>query len=289
MRKNSLIILALVLLSFLTLWPLVQKGFFPVHDDTQVARVFEMKKALLAGEFPVRWVPDLGYGYGYPIFNFYAPLAYYVGAFFALLGIPALPATKIMIGIGMMLAVVGMYLFARQFLSKTASFISALLYMYAPYHAVNLYVRGAVAELWAYALVPFTFYGFYQLYVQLTEGKEQRAKNKELVWLWIAVAAVSYAGVILSHNLTALMVTPFLIVYLLVLSYRFMQQRNLSALRSLLFALILGVLLSAFYWLPALTEMKYTNVVSVTGGGSQYKDHFVCLSQLWSSQWGYGG
>jgi uncharacterized membrane protein len=289
MRKRNLSILLVLLFSFLSVLPLLQRGFFPVHDDTQVARVFEMTKALRAGEFPVRWVPDLGYGYGYPIFNFYAPLAYYVGAIFALLGVPSLAATKLMIGVGMLLAGVGMYLLAKQFFSQTASYITALLYVYAPYHAVNLYVRGAIAELWAYAFVPFTFYGFYRLYRELVESKELRAKNKEHVWLWIAVAAFSYAGIILSHNLTALMVTPFLFVFLVVLGVQLYRQKKISALTSLLVAFVFGGLLSAFYWLPALLEMKYTNVASVTGGGSQYKDHFVCLMQLWSSQWGFGG
>ncbi len=32
-----------------------------------------------------------------------------------------------------------------------------------------------------------------------------------------------------------------------------------------------------------------TNVASLTTGGSKYNDHFVCLAQLWSSQWGFGG
>ena len=34
---------------------------FPIHDDTQVARVYEMGKALSDSMFPVRWVEDLGF------------------------------------------------------------------------------------------------------------------------------------------------------------------------------------------------------------------------------------
>ena len=79
-------LLIVLALSFWAIKPLFISGFFPMHDDTQVARVFEMGKMLKEGTFPVRWVPDLGYGYGYPLFNFYAPLAYYVGGFFMLLG-----------------------------------------------------------------------------------------------------------------------------------------------------------------------------------------------------------
>jgi uncharacterized membrane protein len=75
--KRFLPLIIIIVLSFFAIKPLFHPGFFPIHDDTQVARVFEMTKSLQAGMFPVRWVSDLGYGLGYPIFNFYAPLSYY--------------------------------------------------------------------------------------------------------------------------------------------------------------------------------------------------------------------
>ena len=88
-----------LLFSVIPILPLFHTGFFPMHDNTQVARVFEMGKALRDGMIPVRWAQDLGFGYGYPLFTFYAPLAYYVGGLFILLGLPALLATKILMGI----------------------------------------------------------------------------------------------------------------------------------------------------------------------------------------------
>ncbi|MGD9498642.1 MAG: hypothetical protein AB7Y46_20275, partial [Armatimonadota bacterium] len=42
---------------------------------------------LRAGQFPVRWSPVLVGGYGYPLFAFYAPLAYYALAAARLAGI----------------------------------------------------------------------------------------------------------------------------------------------------------------------------------------------------------
>src|SRR3989337_4591724 len=101
-------------LSVFSILPFFSPGFFTVHDDTQVARVFEMGKSLNDGMFPVRWVQDLGYGYGYPIFNFYAPLPYYVGGFFTLLGFDALISTKIMMIVGIILSGVFMYLLTQE-------------------------------------------------------------------------------------------------------------------------------------------------------------------------------
>src|SRR6185437_15713642 len=102
------------------------------------------------GMFPVRWVNDLGYGYGYPLFNYYAPLAYYVGGAFVLLGFSSLIATKIMMGIGMVLAGLGMYYLGKFFWGTYGGIIAGVFYTFATYHAVELFVRGDVGELWAY-------------------------------------------------------------------------------------------------------------------------------------------
>lgn len=304
--KFLLPLLILLVVSYFSIRPLFISGFFPIHDDTQVARVFEMGKALKDGMFPVRWVSDLGYGYGYPIFNFYAPLAYYVGGVFVLLGLNALDATKMMMGFGVMLSAIFMYFLAREFWGKMGGLLSAVLYLYFPYHAVNIYVRGDVAEYYAYAFIPLMFLGVYKIfkteYIQSNNSKLSASSSKSPIvsqlldifknnnWKWITVSAVGYAGVILSHNLTALMVTPYLIITSIILgivSYR--KNKNLTTARYLLITIILGWMLSAFYSLPTLMEMQYTNVLSQIGGGADFKDHFVCIQQLWNSPWGFGG
>jgi uncharacterized membrane protein len=262
-----------------------------MHDDTQVARVYEMKEALADGAFPVRWVENLGYGYGYPIFNFYAPLAYYVGGIFNLIGFDSLVSTKIMFGLGMILAGVSMYFFAKEFWGRNGAILSAILYVYAPYHALNMYVRGAIAELWAYAFVPVLFLGLYKLYASLNRDvpkkKTQNKSAQTSIWTWIGVTACSYAAIVLSHNLTALMITPFaVLIGIAVWALSIRKRRFWYAVPA---SFLLAALLSAFYWLPVAFEMRYTNVMSVVGGGSDYKDHFVCFMQLWDSPWLYGG
>lgn len=280
----------IILLSFFAIKPLFAPGFFSMHDDTQIARVFTMAEALKDGQFPVRVVEHLGYDYGYTIFNFYAPFSYYVGAGFVLLGFSPVVATKFMIGIGIVAAGIFMYLFAKQFWGRVGGVVAGVLYVYAPYHAVNVYVRGAIGEMWAYAFIPLLFYGFYKLYRSLRDdGKLESKEQKSHVWKYITITAVGFAGVILSHNLTAMMVTPFLGLVFVVFSFQFLRKKQYRAVASLLFALVLGLSLSAFYFLPALFEMKYADVGSVLGGGSDFRDHFLCPIQFWYSPWGYGG
>lgn len=267
--KENYGLLVILILSFWAIRPFFISGFFPMHDDTQIARVFEMGKMLGNGVFPVRWVPDLGYGYGYPIFNFYAPLAYYIGGVLMLLSFDALLATKIMMALGVVLAGVFMYLLAREFWGELGGIVSGLFYVYAPFHTVDIYVRGDVAEFWAYAFIPLAFLGIYK-------------RN-------IMIGSIGFAAIILSHNLTALMITPFLAIAILLNCYIVPKGKKLLILYHSSLILFLGLALSAFYWIPALLEMRNTNVLSQIEGGADFRDHFVCLPQLWDSLWGFGG
>lgn len=269
MKKTTLSIFIILFFSYFAIKPFFIQGFFPMHDDTQVARVFEMGKMLKSGTFPVRWVPDLGYGYGYPIFNFYAPLAYYVGGGFTLFGFDALVATKIMMALGIIMAGVSMYFLAREFFGEFGGIISGLFYLYAPYHAVEIFVRGDVAEFWAYAFIPLAFLGIYK-------------KN-------ILLGTIGLAGLILSHNLTAMMVTPLLLVAILLNCYIAFKNKKSFVINSSSLIFLLGLLVSSFYWLPALLELRNTNLLSQVGGGADFRDHFVCISQLWDSLWAFGG
>jgi uncharacterized membrane protein len=274
--KKLLPFIIILGLGYFTIKPLFVPGFFPIHDDTQVARVYEMKQSLGDGMFPVRWVSDLGYHYGYPIFNFYAPFAYYVGGIINLFGFDSLVATKIMMGLGIILAGVFMFLLAREFWGKNGGLVSAALYLYAPYHALDIYVRGDIAEFWAYTFIPLIFYGIWKAYVTRK-------------WRFVVVGSIGYACVILSHNLTAMMVTPFVVAFASMLYLWARQEKKIHKPYYPLVILFLGILLASFYWLPVFSEMKFTNVLSQIGGGADYKDHFVCPMQLWNSPWGFGG
>lgn len=279
-----IIIAVLSIFSFL---PFLSSGFFPIHDDTQVARVYEMSKALRDGMFPVRWVSDLGYGYGYPIYNHYAPLSYYVGGFIGLLGIDALLATKLMMIIGIIFSGLFMYLLSREFWGRLGGILSAVLYLYIPYHALNIYVRGAVAEFWAYAFLPLLFYSIYKTYQSINKQKMHKSSWQKGIPS-IILGGVSFAAIVLSHNLTALIVTPFALICGSFFIFK-NKKISLPGISSFLSIFALGFLLSAFYSLPAILELKYTNIFSQVVGGSDYRTNFVCINQLWYGVWGFGG
>src|SRR3989339_1073779 len=158
MKKTLLVVLLLTLPAFA--W-LIQPGYFPMHDDLQTTRLMEMEKCFRDGQIPCRWVLDLGYGFGYPLFNFYPPLPYLIGLPFRFMGLAYIDAIKIVGILGFVLCALNMYLLGRQLWGKKGGIISSLVYTYAPYHSVDLYVRGAMNEFWAMAFFPAIFYSSY--------------------------------------------------------------------------------------------------------------------------------
>lgn len=279
MKKHILSLLLLLVLSYGTVRPLLVEGFFSMHDDTQVGRVIAMGKALRNGQFPVRWVSDLGYGYGYPLFNFYGPLPYYAGGFLYALGLPALDAAKLMFLMGFILSAVTMYVLSSYWFGISGGILSAVFYLYAPYHAVQTYVRGAVGELWAYAFLPLVVWGALQI-------REDRSQKKSGV-----IAGIGLAGIILSHTIMGYVavMTLFMIglIWWVKLVLQTHDQWRFAVNFSRVFVIGLGI--SAFFWLPAVVEMHLTTVSGQIGPTANYRDHFVCISQLWDSPWGFGG
>lgn len=278
MKKFLVSIAVFICMTIPLVWPLLQNGYFPMHDDTQIARVVTMGKALRDGQFPVRWVSDLGYGFGYPIFNFYGPLPYYVGGILYALGLSGLLATKIMMLVGIIFSGISMYIIMSKFFGKSVGFLSGLLYAYFPYHAVQLYVRGAVGELWILIFLPLIVANVYEIF-------QKKHTNETMV-----IGGVGLAGVILSHTVLGFTTTFFycLIIGILVMGVlinKFQRSHVFTSIGTLL----LGISLSCFFWLPAITEMKYTNVSGQIGPTAQVLDHFVCLGQFFYSPWGFGG
>ena len=265
-------ILFIVLLTVPAIWQIVTPGFFPMHDDVQAARVQQMFMALKSGQFPVRLVPDLGYGYGYPIFNFYNPLPYYFGSAFMFMGFDALAATKLMFIFPVILSGISMFIFSKLFLSDFASGIAGLLYVYAPYHAVQIYVRGAVAEYWAYAILPLVFWAIW--------------KKKTIF------GSLLLTVLILSHNLTAFMSIIFIgllmLIQLIELFRRKLGVKSFVICHLSFVILALGA--SAFFWLPSILESSKTGVDQmVFEKFDPPSKHVAYPLQLWSGVWGYGG
>lgn len=247
--------------------PLLQPGYFASHDGLHhLYRLYDLDWAMRSGVLYPRWLPNLCFGYGYPVLNYYAPLSYYVAEAFHLLGAGYIASMELTFALGFFLSGITMYIFARGFLGRWPAVVAATTYIYLPYHLADGYVRGALAEFFAFVFFPLILWAFRRLMIS-----EKR--------LYIPLAALAYAGLILTHNLTALLFTPLLFAYLGFLLFR---RRGGRVWGYCLLAILLALGLTAFYWLPGFRESAWVRLGQVGPTATDYRHQLVPLSQFFS-------
>lgn len=257
-------------------------------------RLQQLTTALTDGHFPVRWMPDANYGYGYPFYNYYAPLSIYIAAAFRFLGAGYVLAAKGAQLAGFVVAAWGMFLLARRwFGSQWAALLAAVAYTLAPFHMVNVYVRGdSLAEFWAMAFYPLVVLGVDRLTAAMTNGNQKGKKSRRM---GAALLALIYAALILSHNISALIFTPFLLLYLVFRVWA--NDKSAPAAQAAVetgstndhhgprstpgrqlvwlgLAFLLALALASWFWLPALAESSLVQLDPVTKGYFHYSNHF---------------
>lgn len=270
MNSKKIYLILLLILGLIPVLNLANPGLPITHDgQDHVARIANFYQNLTEGNIIPRWAANLNWGYGHPILMFLYPLPSYIASFFHFLGVSLVDSTKIVFGSTFVLSGFAMYLWTRNFLPKEAALLSSGLYILAPYRFVDLYVRGAIGEHVAFLFMPLVLYFILKI------------SKKYSKW-FIVGGAMSIAGLILSHNAISLMFLPIIFLYALYLYSK--QKKYIQGFVSM-FTLGLGV--SAFFWIPAFFEGKYTLRDIVTAG--DYKTRFVELPNLLYGHWSYGG
>lgn len=264
-----------LLISFVAVLPLLAPGYFPMHDDLQVMRLFELEKCFADGQVPCRWSPDMSYGYGQAMFNFYSAFPYYLGQLIRLIApFSIVDTVKILFAISLIASGVGMYHLAREFFSKYGALLSSALYLLAPYRAVNVYVRGAMAEAFSLSILPFLWLAVYRII------KSPSYKN-------VLFLAIVTAAQLSTHNISTMIYAPFTIMWAL---FWLVKNKNIRNLCGLILGGGLGVGLSAFFIVPVFLEKSLIKEEIFTSDYSYYAAHFVSLFQLFISRfWGFGG
>ncbi|MFZ5845206.1 MAG: hypothetical protein ACOY0S_01935 [Patescibacteria group bacterium] len=238
---------------FWVAWPLLAPGFIPTHDgEYHLMRFWQIAKMWRFGYLFPRWAPDLNSGYGVPLFNFFYPLPSYIGAFYHLLGWSLVDAFKLTLATGYLAAGLFCFWWLNKLFSRSATVFGVVMFMLTPYWFVEVYVRGTVGEVLAIA------------WLMLALGSIEAGA----VWS----LGLASAGLVLSHNILAMVFLPILIGYIFL--------KKLSLVKGL----VLGLGLSAYFWLPAVIEkgtVVGTNFVN-------FRDYFPQVYQLLLPSWGTG-
>lgn len=274
MKKSFIFVFALLIVLIPTFLRMVRPGIFSTQDF-HFFRLFEFNKCIQTLEIPCRWAPDAGLGYGEPLFNFYSQLPYVFGELFHLIGFQVVDSLKIVFALSFVLSGLSMFVLANKiWKDKYAALISSVIYVYAPYRAVDVWVRGALPEAISFIFFPLIIYFLDEAIT------EKGIKNKLLLGLILGLT-------VLNHNLSLIMFAPFLVIWTL---FRVVANKKFKSLFLLLVPILIAITLSAFYILPVIFESKYIDLESTTRGYFDFRAHFVTIPQLLISRfWGYGG
>lgn len=273
--KNTLpLLVLLVILQIPVMLPLFQDGYYTSHDDFSVQRIVEYRTSILAGDIPARWSANLLYGYGYPLFIFYSPLVYAVGAVITLIGITPLTAVKVISMLSIIGGTTGVFMLTRQLTKNgVAAFAASVIYAYAPYRATDLYVRGAIAEFVGLSLLPWLLY---------------------TLWLTIKNARVTTGilhGILLGAFITTHHITTmiFAMLYVPFTGYALLKNKSSFGRTPVIVgvSLLVALGISCWYWVPLLVESHYINTTSLYAFPLNF--FLLTVSGLWDSPWGYGG
>lgn len=236
MKKFSVFILGCITLG-IGIWlllPLFKPGFFITDDgEWMLIRFTAFHQALVQGQFPVRWVGRLNFEYGYSVINFLYPGYLYLAEILHLVKIGFIDSIKIVLGVSLLSSGVFTFLWLRKFFSPLVAWVGGIVYLLFPYHLYDMYHRGSVGEVLSLAILPFIMW---------------QIERKSIFFSTLAIGYL-----ILSHNTLALLFLPLIICYL------FVRKTALTfSPKEIGFILVGGLGVSAFFWLPALYELKYT-------------------------------
>lgn len=266
-RRRLAGLLAALVLATLAAWPLLAT---PGLVNTRAGgdspflllRVHELQANLRAGTVPARWMPHAAYGLGYPFFNYYASLPYYLAAALSLTGAGILWAIKLTQLAGFLAAAAAMYALVCDLVDDPwAATLAAAAYTFAPFHMVNVYVRGdSLSEFYAFVFYALIVWAIVRLRRAPTMGH-------------VVLLAVSYGGLLTTHTVSALIFSPLAGLALLWAAITAPRQR-LRVLVNGGAALLLGLALGAWYWVPALREQSAASFTDMATGYFHYAGHF---------------
>ncbi len=257
-------LLTVLLIVVIAALPFLTRPGLPRHTDLElhVFRAAEYADTWRDGVVYPRWAPNFYYGYGYPIFNYYAPFTYALSSLYDLIpGVDIVAAVKGVIITAFLLAAYGAYFFARRHFGSTAGVIAAATFVLSPYVLfIDPLMRGDLAEFLALSLLPWVFLVF------------DRPR--------FSIAQPLILGIfILSHNLLAIMGVVLLGFYLL---WRGLTLDGVRRWRGDAASIGLALALTALFWLPFILERNAVRLNVAGPGHFDYHNHFISLSMLLS-------
>lgn len=242
-------------------------GFSCGHDfDFHLSSWFDALHSWCQGVLYPHWAASANYFAGEPRFLFYPPLTWMLGAalhvLFVWRHVPAVLTWMVLFGIG--LAVRKLVL---ETMSNAPATLAGCFALFSGYALFTAYERSDYAELtggiWIALLLLYA----------LRDLRESDTATPRLLNRTLAPMAIVLAGAWLSNPTVGVMASYLLAA--LALTVAILRRSWIPAARAAI-AAVLGLGLSAFYWLPAWWEQRWVAIrQAIDDPGERIKNSFL--------------
>lgn len=254
-KRNIIDFVILAIITIIISIPLFSNKLDVYFDDgiQHISRAYGTAKSMKEGNYNI--ITDFANDFGYSWNLFYGPLTTYGIIIFELIFKNFIIAYKVFVYFLLLLSGIFMYkLVFKMSNNRNVALLSSVIYILAPYHLTDLYVRNALGEFASFIFIPLVFLGLYNLF-NTTDNN-----------YYLAIGAI---GLILTHNLSTIITAIFALIYLLV---NIKELKNSKILKGLFINTIFIILITSFFWIPLL-ETKLSANYCV------YEDGFMATSE----------
>ncbi len=257
--------------------PYIFKDFLGIEHDTffHVSRIEQLSKAIQHGNFIPAVYPSENNSYGYASPLFYSDFFLILPALLHLCGFSLTFCYKCIVFIASFISIFTMIIFTSHITKKRSiTWISGCAYLFSNYRITDIYVRGALGEIFAFSFLPLMLLGLYQII------EEEKYSFFPLT--------LSLTCLALSHNLTFLFASVLCAILVILSINKLTKKKILCISISILFAF----LLSCFFTLPMIEQLHSQSfIVDYYGQSSDLASHSMNLWQYFVNQtvFGYSG
>ena len=243
-NKNFVNILILFIVTIIICLPMVSNNLHVYYDDgiQHIARAFGTFEAIKHGSFFGNVIPTFSNNFGYSWNIFYGSFTTFGIIFFEMLTGSYITGYKIFCFVCLLLSGITMYALVKNLSqNENIAVLAGSLYIMAPYHLTDLYIRNALGEFASFIFIPVIFLGLYHL-----------VKGEKGDWLF----GLGSCLLLFTHNITCLYTAILAIAYIIV---NFKSFKNRKILKKLKINIVLILLISSCFLFPMLEAKISSN------------------------------
>lgn len=230
------------------------------YDDgiQHIARAIGTEMSMKDGTLFGNIINNFSNSFGYSWNLFYGSLTTFGIIVFRCLTGSYIYGYKIFMGLTLFLSGITMYMLVNKITEKSdVALLAGIFYLSFPYHLTDLYTRNAVGEFVAFIFIPLVFLGLYNLF---------KTKDK---YYYLPLGAI---GLILTHNLTTVIVAFFALIYVLV-NIKYLKEHYVQ--KGLVISLVFILVCTAFFIVPMLETKLSTEYAVYSDGIMATKESFI--------------